>query len=223
METQARFTVDADHCERAAEELYAILRIQHEGFAERWNASRATRVVIGVARWVGLLGSFFGLSVVSALLYFDTREWAVQPSAWFIPAFVACFLFFVFTPWIVARLKRWSVGRAAKTARRQANRCMSQARRLAPFEAEFDFRGDLLLYLRGKEGVWQLAWSRLLGPLRARGIAVQGEHITAILRRPGSLAPVVLILQRDRDWTTSILQDVGITLRRFPLPDQRNS
>jgi hypothetical protein len=222
METKARFTVDADHCQRAAEELYQVFRVQHRGFVERWNAARTTRVVIGVARWVGLLLSLLGLFGVGALLYFDTREWASQPSAWFIPVFILFVLFFLFTSRVVGSLQRWSFRRADKNARRQADRCLKQARRLAPYEAEFDFRGDLLIYLRGKEGAWNLAWSRPLGTFRQRGMAVQGENVTVIFKRPRSLNAAVVILQRDRDWTASILQDAGITLGPFPLPDQRN-
>ena len=222
METKARFTVDADHCQRAADELYGILHVQQRGFAERWNAARVTRVVIAVARWVGLIACLLALLMIGALLYFDTRAWAVQPPVWYLPVFVAFFLFFVFTPRIVAGLHRWSLGRADKRARAQADRCVSQARRLAPYEAEFDFRGDLLLYLRGKEGVWQLAWSRMLGKFRKRGLAIQAENVTVIFKRPKSLQPAVVILHRDRDWTASILEDAGITLSHFPLPDQRN-
>ena len=220
METRARFTVDADHCQRAADELYGIFRIQQRGFAERWNAARATRIAIAVARWVGLIACVLGLLIIGALLYFDTRAWAVQPPAWYLPLFVAFFLFFVFTPRFVAGVHRWTFSRADQRARRQADRCVRQARRLAPYEAEFDFRGDLLLYLRGKEGVWQLAWSRLLGKFREKGLAVQAESVTVIFKRPKSLQPAAVILHRDRDWTASILQHAGITVSRLPI--QRN-
>lgn len=40
-------------------------------------------------------------------------------------------------------------------------------------------------------------------------------------QRPRSLYPAVLILERDRDWTGSILPEAGITTSAFPLPDQR--
>jgi hypothetical protein len=220
METKARFTVDADHCQRAADELCEILRIQQRGFVERWNTARTTRVVIGVARWVGLIASLLALLIIGALLYFDTRVWATQPPVWYLSVFIAFFLFFVFAPAVVAGLQRWSFGRAEKRARRQADRCVKAARRLAPFEAEFDFRGDLLLYLRGKEDLWQLAWSRRLGRFRERGVAVQAGSVTAIFRRPRSLGPSVVILHRERDWAASILQHAGIATSR--LPDQRN-
>src|SRR5262245_59336139 len=221
METKARFTVDADHCQRAVDELSQIFRVQHRNFVERWNAARTTRVVIGVARWMGLIGSLLGLLLIGALRYFDTREWATQPELGYIPLFAALLLFFVFTPWVVKRLQRWSFGRAERNARRQAEKCVKQARALAPYEAEFDFRGELLLYLRGKDGVWNLAWSRKLGKFRERGLAIQAENVTVIFPKPRSLSPEVIILQRDRDWTTAILQEAGITLSRFPLPDQR--
>lgn len=219
METKARFTVDADHCRRAADELCEILRAQERGFLERWNAARATREVIVIARWIGVSVSLLGLLLVGGERYFETRSWASQ--LWSIPVFVVFTLIFIFMPWWIAGLQRWSFNLADKRARRNANRCLKQALRLVPYEAEFDFRGELLLYMRGKEGAWQLAWSRMLRKFRDRGVAIQGESITAIFRRPGSLYPSVLILQRDRDWTGSILQEAGITVSRFPLPDQR--
>lgn len=221
METRARFTVDADHCQRAADELFEILRIQERGFVERWNAARTTRVALAMLRWVGLLFSLLALFLVGAVLYFDTRDWTTQPSLWSIPVLVAFFLFFVFMPSVIAGLQRWVFRRAEKRARRNADRCLRQARRLAPYEADFDFRGGLLVYLRGKDGVWQLGWSRMLRKFRDRGVAVQAGSITAIFRRPGSLHPAVVILQRDRDWTASILREAGVALSAFPLPTQR--
>jgi hypothetical protein len=221
METRARFIVDADHCQRAADELYGILRTQQLGFTQRWNTARTTRVVSGVARWVGLIGSLSGLALVGALLYFDTQEWAVQPSAWYLPMFAAFFVFFVFTPRVVVGLQRWSFGFADKRVRRVADRCVREARRLAPYEAEFDFRGDLLIYLRGKDGVWNLAWSRMVSKFRERGLAIQGESVTVLLKRPTSLGAAIVILHRDRDWTASILEHAGITVSRLPI--QRNS
>ncbi len=83
---------------------------------------------------------------------------------------------------------------------------------LAPYEAEFDFRGELLVYLRGKEGKWTLAWSRMLGKFRDKGHAVQADSVTVIFGGPTSLTPAVIILQRDRDWAAAVLQEAGIAL-----------
>lgn len=223
METKVRFSVDAEHCRRATEDLYEILRTQERAFLDRWHQARSSRAVVAVARWMGLVASVLGLFLVGALLYFDTRDWATQPSFWFIPLFVASIALFVFLPRIAVGVRAWSVGRADRRARRQANRYLRQAEKLVPFEAEFDFRGDLLIYTRAKVGgVWQLAWSRMLSKYRQRGLAIQAQNITAIFRRSTSLQPSMLILHRDRDWTGSILQDAGVALARFPLPDQRN-
>jgi hypothetical protein len=222
MESRTRFTVDAEHCQRAADELYEIFRVQQRGFVERWNAARTTRGVLFAARWVGALFSLLGLSLSIGLLYFDTQAWATQPPLWSIPVFAVALVFFVFMPWVVTRLHRGSFRRADGNARRQADKGVRQARALAPYEAEFDFRGDLLIYLRSKEGQWTLAWSRMLGKFRDKGVAIQAGSVTVIFGGPKSLTPEVIILQRDPDWTAAILQDAGIALSRFPLPIQRN-
>ena len=161
-----------------------------------------------------MAASLLGLLLVSALLYFDTTRWATQPEPWTIPLFIAFIAVFVFQPQLTARIGEWSLRQADKRARRHANKGLRQARKLAPYEADYDLKGDLLVYSRTKDGEWRFAWFQTLGKFRGRGIAIQGESITAVFDRPSSLMPSILILQRGRDWTGQVLQEVGVTLER---------
>jgi hypothetical protein len=216
METQTRFIVDAAHCQRAADELSAILSEQERAFVTRWYSSKLMNAAVKTARAAGMSLAVFGLTLCAGLLYFDTRSWSTQPSIWFIPTFVAFFLVLLFQPRIGRRFREWSLWRADRRARRNAERAVRAARRLAPFEADYDLKGDLLVYSRGKDGAWRLAWSRMLRKFQPRGLAVQSASITVIFRRPLSLMPTVVILQQSREWPASVLGEIGITLESRP-------
>jgi hypothetical protein len=216
METKIRFMVDAAHCNRAADELNAILREQERAFVTRWHSSKLMSAAVKTARAAGMSLSVLGLALCSGLLYFDTRSWSTQPSIWFIPTFVAVFPIFLFQPRIERRVREWSLGRADRRARRNAERAVRAARRLAPFEADYDLKGDLLVYSRGKDGAWRLTWSRMLRKFQPRGVAFQSASVTAIFRRSSSLVPSLVILQQSREWPASVLRGIGITLESRP-------
>jgi hypothetical protein len=216
METKIRFIVDAAHCQRAADELNAILREQERAFVTRWHSSKLISAAVKTARAVGMSASALGLALCTFLLYFDTRSWSTQPSIWFSPIFVAIFLVLLFQPPIGRRIREWSLGKADRRARRNAERAVRAARRLAPFELDYDLKGDLLVYSRGKDGAWRLVWHRVLRKFQPHGLAVQSASVTAIFRRPSSLVPSVVILQQSREWPATVLREIGITLESRP-------
>jgi hypothetical protein len=89
---------------------------------------------------------------------------------------------------------------------------MRVAKRFAPYEADFDLKGDLLTYARGKEGEWQYAWHRKLSKFRARGIAVQSDSVTVVFRRPTSLVPSMVILHDNPQRLRDALQEIGVAI-----------
>jgi hypothetical protein len=216
METKTRFIVDASHCQRAADELSGILREQERAFAARWHSGKLMSTAVKTARAVGMSLAVLGLALCAGLLYFDTRSWSTQPSFWFIPTFVALFLALLLQPRLGRHTREWSLGLADRRARRNAERAVRGARRLAPFEADYDLKGDLLVYSRGKDGAWRLIWSRMLGKFQPRGLAIQSASVTVIFRRPSSLIPSIVILQQSREWPASVLREIGITLEARP-------
>jgi hypothetical protein len=219
METKTRFTVDSAHCQRAADELYEVLLAQERAFLARWHAARGMGAIVKIARVVGFVASLLGLVLISPLLYFDTTSWATQPPPWTIALFIAFAAFFVFQPRIATGIREWSLRSADKRARRHADKGLRMARNLAPFEADYDLKGDLLIYTRGGKDQWQLGWSQALAKFRVGGVAVQMPSITVIFKRSSSLMPAVLILQQGRDWTGEILRDVGVTVETRPIAD----
>lgn len=211
METRSRFTVDAAHCQRAEDELYEILKSQELGFATRWNESPVTRTTTKVAVAVGIGASLIGLLGVAALLYFDTRSWASQPHPIWLAVFAAFIAVFAFIPRLGAAIRAWSLRAADGRARRNAARGVRDARRMAPFDADYEYKTDVLTYARGKHGKWQFVWARPLGKFRDRGRVVHGQSVSVVFRRPGSLLPSVIILNNDPAWTAGILSDAGVS------------
>jgi len=82
---------------------------------------------------------------------------------------------------------------------------------MVPFEADYDFKADVLTYARGKDDAWQHGWSRALKRFQG-GFAVQTDSTTVIFRRRTSLFPSVVILQESREWPSSVVRDAGIAL-----------
>lgn len=215
METDTRFTVDAAHCQRAEDELYAMLLRQDEAFAARWQAGAgsASNVVFKIARAAGILASLFGMVLTLGFLVMGSPEWAVRPDPWFLPVFGAGLVFFCWVPRIRPSLQAsvgtWARRVSERSCRRRAQRFVRDARRLAPFEAHYDVKGSLLIYSREKDGR-QIVWQRDLRKYRDRGLAIRGASVTAIFRRPGSFLPPMVILQDNSDWLTRVLQDASI-------------
>jgi len=213
MDANTRFTVDAAHCQRAEDELYAILRRQDEAFAARWQFRTSSNVVVKIARAIGILASLFGIALTLAFLVLGSPEWAVPPDPWFLPIFCASLVLFCRAPRIRLSLQTsvsaWARRVSEKSCRRQAATFVSHARRFAPFEAHYDFKGSLLIYSREKDGR-HLVWKRDLRKYRDRALAIRGANVTAIFRRPGSFYPPMVILQDGSDWLTRVLQEAGI-------------
>lgn len=215
MEANTRFTVDAAHCQRAEDELYAMLLRQDEAFATRWQVSAAGDFVFKIARAAGVLVSLLGLALTLTFLVLGSPAWAVPPDPWSLPLFGAGLVFFCLLPRIRPSLQastwEWARRLSEKSCRRHAQRCVRDARRFAPFDAHYDFNGSLLVYSREKDSR-QIVWRRDLLKYRDRGFALRGASVTVIFRRPGSFSPSLVILQDSSDWLTRVLQDTGIAI-----------
>jgi hypothetical protein len=74
MEANTRFTVDTAHCQRAEDELYAMLLRQDVAFAARAQFRPASNFVFKMARAAGLLASLFGIALTLAFLVLGLRR-----------------------------------------------------------------------------------------------------------------------------------------------------
>lgn len=210
METKTRFTVDSQHCARAADELYAMLLRQDLSFVQRWDSNPASIAVVKIARAMGILAALLGIALTLGFGILGTPDWATPPDWAFLPVFVVGLVCFYQLPRIHALIHAWMRRFREKSCRRYAKRLVLAARQHAPFDAEYELKDDCLTYVRDKNGSRQLAWQRRLSKYKNRGLALQGTTVTAIFRRPTSFTPSVVILRDGSGWLASVLQDAGV-------------
>jgi len=208
METKIRFTVDADCCARAIEELYAMLLRQEVAFRDRWRANARIQFAQNFLRVVGMVLSLVGLGLAVWMLT-QSRLSAYKISL--VAIFIAFFAILNFLPRWLPRLQSWTARRSENRCRRRAQKSFKGALKLVPYEAEYDVKGDLVVYSRGKDGEWNVAWHRKLSKFRERGMALQSPNLTVIFRKPNSFLPEILILCGAQDWAGELLREVGIS------------
>ncbi len=71
---------------------------------------------------------------------------------------------------------------------------LKKAKKLAPYQAEYEINANLITYCRVKNDSRKLAWSR-----KAKGIAYHGNKTTLFFRKWNSILPRMLILHGDVD------------------------
>jgi hypothetical protein len=76
-------------------------------------------------------------------------------------------------------------------AKIHASGLLTAARKLAPFDAEYTFDGDSVMYFRTVAGNKKFAWQRPL-----RGQRMSGPGFTLLLKNEKSLRPTVIILHQ---------------------------
>jgi hypothetical protein len=208
---QHRFIVDVSHCERAAEELYRALWQQDIAFFQRWALDREPRLA-RFARGFGLVLSVLGLVFCLSLPNVDPNIWGPPPGPWFILLFAVGVLFFYLLPRLTARMRDGLQRFRMRSCRRCAERLVVNARENAPFVAVYTSEGDALTYAREKNGELNEVWMRTLVKHARRGLAVRGQSVTAIFRRPTSLVPSIVVLHDESQWLTQVLEKVGIAI-----------
>lgn len=77
-------------------------------------------------------------------------------------------------------------------SRRYSRRMLKQAKRNAPFLAEYDFRHDLVNYMRVTGDTVSMIWSR-----KIKGVAVLGKNFTVFFKTPQTPYPTMIILCHD--------------------------
>jgi hypothetical protein len=126
----------------------------------------------------------------------------------YIVFFIITFLLFYFLPSVEGSIKNWTKKRTINTCKKLAKKCVKKARKLTPFQAEYDIKGDLISYYRGQDDVWKLAWSR-----RLKGVAIQGQSATLFFRKWTSIQPTIVILYEGSSPLETILSHLNIEFR----------
>lgn len=186
--------IDQELVNKAEQELYQILLQQRFAFNDRFNNNKTAKNVIKFLRMFGLSLSILVVVVFMGLYTFKS-DWSsiCLNNVFYIMLFMAFALVFYYLPLLEKRVKKFTKNSSERSCKKIAARCVKKARKLAPFNAEYDIKGDLITYYRssgeGDDAVWQLAWFR-----RFKGVAIHGDSATAIFKKWTSIQPSIILL-----------------------------
>ncbi|MBC7983481.1 MAG: hypothetical protein H7Y02_06470 [Candidatus Obscuribacterales bacterium] len=189
-----------------------MLQHQERAFIERFYANRIFIAIPKVLSVVGVIVAVVGLALCVFPLIVDSNRWWTRPETGYVAVFTGFMAIFCSLPRCGGRIRAWTLRRADARSRTGAGKLVHAAKTLAPFDADFNLKGDVLIYMRGKEGKWQLAWHRDLSKFRKRGMAMQSSNVTAIFRRPTATFPSIVILQDNPDRMRDALREIGVPI-----------
>lgn len=204
-----KFNIDLDLVDRAEEEAFQILLKQRLSFNDRWHSKPSAIRAISLLRIIGLLLSILGV-LLSTVAVTIKPDWYLTDfeAGVFVLLFILAGLLFYFLPAFDHSIKNWVKKTATNSCRRLAKKCVKAARNAAPYEAEYDIKGNLISYYRGQDDNWQLAWSRKL-----KGVAIHGKSTTLFFRRWTSIQPTMVVLHKDFETFANVLADLNIEFR----------
>ena len=103
---------------------------------------------------------------------------------------------------------------ATKNFKKVARRCVNEAKKLAPFEAEYNIDGLSVSYLRLQGEDRKHVWTRKL-----KGVAVHHSLVTLFFKKWTSLSPIMVILHEDFDLLKPALEQQDIEFKSFSIND----
>jgi len=205
-----KIQVDTALLDKVEAECNAILWQQRQRYNRRWYQSRHFAVTTSVLRLAGLVASGAGIALSVFYLVYPgfCPRWFY--SSLFLVLFFVAGVFFVFMPRFQARVVNGMLEAGRPGCRRMARRFVSRARKAAPYNTEYSFRGDLISCFREKDGQHKLAWSR-----RMRGYAILGQYVALVFRKSTSLIPTMLILYENPGVLSTTLGDLGVEFEQI--------
>jgi len=177
-------TIDADHLARAEAALQVLVL---ERIIARLD-SFDRFIAVGYAAIKPL--ALFGLLVVGAILAFErTLSYSIAIAIG-AGAFFTLMLALAWHPGkLAAHMRAWRERSFARTARRFARRMLRQARKQAPFDAEYDWCGDLVSYHRTRDERSSQVWSR-----RLAGCYLATAQLTVFFKTERAVFPHAIVL-----------------------------
>lgn len=212
-EYQLTTAVDQALLSQAEAQIYQLLLKQRRAFNQRWQHNRTMNKVKPWIRYFGL-----GLSVLGLLLmwvmWFGGFGWVFKPSQQVLLSlvFVLLLILYYYLPRAEQAIYRWTDRVSQKSCRKLAKKCIRQADKMAPFEAHYEIKGDLISYYRCQEHTadepsWEFAWNR-----RLQGHAIQAQNATVLFKKATSIAPQIVILQAQAEPLAGLLKQLKITV-----------
>lgn len=206
---KVKFSIDIDLVDRAESEAFEILLNQRLSFNNRWYSRPSVVKAMPVLRMLGLVLSMLG-ATLSVFIVTTKPAWC---PAWLLSGgltlfFILAGALFYFFPVVDRSIKNWVKNVSIKGCRKLSKKCVKAARKAAPCQVEYDIKGDLITYYRGKDDDWKLAWSRKL-----KGVAIHGESTTIFFKKWTSFQPIMVVIHTNFEAFEKVFKDLNIEFK----------
>ncbi len=213
-ETKLTATIDRDLLSQAETQIYELLLIQRRAFNQRWQHNPTMKKIKPWIRYFGLGLSILGL-LLMWVLWFGGFGWVFKPSQQ-VPlslVFVLLLVLYYYLPRAEQAMQRWTDRVSQKSCRKLAKKCIRQADKTVPFEAQYEIKGDLISYYRRQEHTadepsWEFVWNR-----RLQGHAMQASKATVMFKKNTSIAPKIIILHEQAEPLADLLKQLKISVQ----------
>ena len=205
------FDISVEFLDEAEKQIFEILLKQRLSFNERWSNKPTFIKIKPILRMFGLVLSIFG-AMITAVSISGGANWcpfSIRPEI-YITFFAISGLFFYFLPRCEVGMKNWVRNLSTKSCNKLSKKSIANARKRAPYKAEYDIKGGSVSYYREKDGELKLVWTRKL-----EGVAIQGDFATVIFKKWTSFIPAIVILHKDFEVVRKSLGEQKIDCRLF--------
>ncbi|MGR8932275.1 MAG: hypothetical protein ACU836_16725 [Gammaproteobacteria bacterium] len=212
-----RTSVDQPFIEQAEREAFQILLAQYRLYYEHWNTSVRPKIrIFGLS--VSLFGLILSLSTIAYLKFKYGNIACMSGSTTKFVFYAALMLIFfgVFYFWLKPRksIPNWAMKLARKNFKKIAHVCVKEAKKLVPFEAEYQIDADTIAYYRLQNGDKKPVWTR-----KPKGIAVHASSVTLFFKKWTTLSPIMVILHTDFDQLKPALEQQEIDFKALRFDD----
>lgn len=206
-----RFDVNVEFLDEAEKQIFQILLKQRLSYNERWFNKAIFIKIKPILRMVGLILSVFGVMLcgISILGGARWRLFSMSPDILII-FFIVSWLFFYLLSRFEILMKGWIQNISTNGCKKLSAKSISNARKQAPYKADYDIKGGSISYYREKDDELKLAWTRKL-----KGVAIQSDFATIIFKKWTSFVPAIVILHKDYEIIGRALIEQKIDCRLF--------
>lgn len=195
--------IDAEMIERIDAEINLSYTRRLIARSKRFNFAPEGPSAVHVRRWLPLCGLLLALAFTANGGLVDE---GIHYDLWFAGFFAVA----LWAGWFL------DLDRSAEflplyrmLARTYTRSFFKTARKRVPFTAEYEFRGDPVVYYRISGGKTEVVWHS-----RVHGLSLSGEGYTLRYKNARTLVPHALFLHQPSDDFTTVLARCGVT----PLP-----
>ncbi len=205
------FNVNLEFLDEAEKQIFDILLKQRLSHNERWSNKPTFIKVKPILRIGGLVLSIFGaaLCIASVLGKANWSLFSLRPEIYIIFFTISGVLFY-FLPHCEIKIEGWVRNLSIKSCKKLSAKSVVNAKKQAPYKAEYNIKGGSISYYREKDGEVNLVWTRKL-----KGVSIQGDFATIVFKKWTSFIPKIVILHDNSEVIGRLLNEQKIECKFF--------